>query len=129
MKTWSLVVVLYTQWLYLCVQGESISRSYNVLHSFKPNEPFTLRSTISLTPSPETNGIVTSIVHTNDCLSNALLERMDALITDGGYYQVKVVDSESDHTILTSVEACQVRRANFRYVTSSTMIIVHFIAL
>ena len=38
-------------------------------------------------------------------------------------YLVQVIDSESDHTILTSVEACQVRRANFRYVISHTMML------
>lgn len=120
-KMRSLVGVLITQWLLFGVQGESISRSYKVLHSFSPSESFTPRSTISLSHSSETNGIVTSIEHENECLSTTVMEKMDALVADGGFYQVQVIDSESDHTILTSVEACQVRRANFRESISLTI--------
>ena len=49
-------------------------------------------------------------------MDKAVFEEMDAVVSSGGFYKVKVVDEESGASSLASVPGCDVRRANFRYV-------------
>ncbi len=80
------------------------------------------RGTITLSTSNNgENGIITSIENDQSCLGPNALQDMDDLVSEDGFYRVKIVDEEgsindgrNEKSVLASVPGCEVRRANFR---------------
>ena len=89
-------------------------KTYDVYHSLvgaNVGESFVSRGTISLSLS-DTNDLVATPQHNE--------KAEDLLLTLGGeslqtmFYQIKVVDTETQQSVLASVPACQTRRSNLR---------------
>lgn len=80
------------------------------------NEDAPSSSASSLSPKVELE-----IVNQEDAFTVEMVNSM--VSNDGALYQVKLIEEGQDHSkqstsaILATVPACQVRRANFRYVT------------
>ena len=97
-------------------------KTFQIYHSYTKNNEFKPRGTIQLIK--EEDGSVTASVHNGDeegsgsgsFLNDATFEGIDALVSSGGYYKLKIVDEESGASSMTSVSGCDVRRAYFRYV-------------
>jgi hypothetical protein len=83
------------------------AKAWQLLHSLDSGKTFTERGTVSLDLN-EDGQVDIKLDHTDNCLD---LEAVNAL-SSTGLYQVKLVKDSTE--ILTSVPACQVRRANFR---------------
>jgi len=88
-------------------------KTFQIYHAFRTNE-FKPRGTIQLTTSTEDGSVVASVHGQEGSLDKAVFEEMDAVVSSGGFYKVKVVDEESGASSLASVPGCDVRRANFR---------------
>ncbi len=85
------------------------TRSWQLLHSLDSGKTFTERGTVALTLT-DAGEVEINVVNADNCLD---LQSINSLT--GGLYQVKLVKDQDESTaILTSVPACQVRRANFR---------------
>ena len=99
-------------------------KTFQIYHSYTNNNEFKPRGTIQLIK--EEDGSVTASVQNEDeegsgsgsgsFLNDATFEGIDALVSSGGYYKLKIVDEESGASSMASVSGCDVRRANFRYV-------------
>ena len=96
---------------------------FQVYHSMGQNKPFLPRGKVLFTILGEdynNNKVVsTTIEHNDDCLGINALEDMDELIKEGGFYRIKIVEEGGDDvgrngSVMASVPACEVRRANFR---------------
>jgi len=95
-------------------------KTFQIYHSYTKNNEFKPRGTIQLIK--EEDGSVTASVHNGDeegsgsgsFLNDATFEGIDALVSSGGYYKLKIVDEESGASSMTSVSGCDVRRAYFR---------------
>lgn len=85
------------------------SKSWQLLHSLNSGKTFTERGTVSLALN-EAGEVEINVENAENCLD---LQAVNSLT--GGLYQVKLVkDNDESTAVLTSVPACQVRRANFR---------------
>lgn len=92
-------------------------KTFQVYHSLGQTRPFVPRGTIKFTVEKE--GLVSTIENDHSCLGGSALEEMDALVSEGGYYRIKIVDEEgngSGGSVMASVPGCEVRRSNFRSV-------------
>jgi hypothetical protein len=85
------------------------AKAWQLLHSLDSGKTFTERGTVSLDLN-EDGQVDIKLDHADNCLD---LDAVNAL-SSAGLYQVKLVKDSVE--ILTSVPACHVRRANFRYV-------------
>jgi hypothetical protein len=104
--------------------NQTLQKSWTLLHSFGGSTDFTKRGTISLsidetaaTPADPAAAVTMDIANEVEFTPadvQAMLEHE--------WYQLKIVpdgkDSKSVPAVRTSVPACQLRRANFRYVIS-----------
>ena len=84
------------------------------------SKPFIPRGTITISTS-NNEGTITTIENDQSCLGPNALKDMDDLVSEDGFYRIKVVDevgssfdSGSEKSVLASVPGCEVRRANFR---------------
>lgn len=85
------------------------SKSWQLLHSLDSGKTFTERGTVFLALT-DAGEVEINVANADNCLD---LQSINSLI--GGLYQVKLVKDQDESTaVLTSVPACQVRRANFR---------------
>ncbi len=105
-------------------------KTFQIYHSFGQNKPFLPRGTITLSTtasddstnssdetssnSKDNNGIITTVENNDDCLGVNAIQYMDELVSNNGFYRIKIVDEENEKSILGSVPGCEVRRANFR---------------
>lgn len=85
------------------------NKTWQLLHSLDSGKTFSERGAVSLTLN-EAGEVAISIANADSCLD---LQAVNSLA--GGLYQVKLIrDNDESTAVLTSVPACQVRRANFR---------------
>lgn len=82
------------------------ARSWQLLHSLDSGKNFSERGTVSLALNEEGKPEMT-VEHADNCLDLGAINTLSS-----GLYQVKLVSGSQE--VLTSVPACQVRRANFR---------------
>ncbi len=93
------------------------NKSWELLHSLDSGKSFSSRGTVSLALN-DAGEVEISVANADSCLD---LQTVNSLA--GGLYQIKLIkDNDESTAVLTSVPACQVRRANFRYVD-----VLHFI--
>ena len=59
---------------------------------------------------------MTTVTAENNALDESSFQAIDELVSNGGFYRVKIVDQESGASVLASVPGCDVQRAKFRYV-------------
>mmetsp|Transcript_4184 Transcript_4184/g.4746 ORF Transcript_4184/g.4746 Transcript_4184/m.4746 type:complete len:325 (-) Transcript_4184:169-1143(-) len=120
----------------IIVQGSTTAdqqqqKSFKIYHSLGETKPFVSRGTIRLSTTSSSDsskkeststtantstssGIVATIEHESDCLTN-ISQDMDDLISNNGFYRIKIVDNDDESkSVLASVPGCEVRRANFR---------------
>ena len=103
----ALRVVLAALLLSLC----TAKKSWQLLHSLDSGKTFSTRGTVSLALN-DAGDVEISVANADNSLD---LQAVNSLA--GGLYQVKLMrDNDESTAVLTSVPACQVRRANFRYV-------------
>lgn len=101
-------------------------KTFKIYHSLGQTKPFLPRGTITF--STESNvdadagtdsnvNINTVVENDESCLGENALQDMDELVSEGGFYRIKIVDEENNgKSVLASVPGCEVKRANFRYV-------------
>ena len=96
------------------------SKTFKIYHSLGQSKPFIPRGTITISTS-NNEGTITTIENDQSCLGPNALKDMDDLVSEDGFYRIKVVDevgssfdSGSEKSVLASVPGCEVRRANFR---------------
>ena len=99
-------------------------RTYKIYHSLGKEKNFVPRGTItfsteSSSESSDDNkgtGSLTTVVENDaSCFGEGALQSFDELVSQGGYYSIKVVDEENGgQSVLASVPGCEVKRANFR---------------
>ena len=108
-------------------------KTFSMYHSFGQNKPFLKRGTITFSTESSSssndndhnNVITTTVENNNNWFSDEqVLQDMDELVANNGFYRIKIVDdidanNNSDNTVnlkgvLASVPGCEVRRANFR---------------
>lgn len=95
-----------------------VLKTYKIYHSTDsgPSDTFSPRGTIRLSTPPtgsDDEGIVASVEHEENCLSDAA-EQIDALVSSEGFYRIKLVDEDNGRSVLASVPGCDFRRSNFR---------------
>ena len=101
-------------------------KTFKIYHSLGLTKPFLPRGTITFSTESnvDTDGgtasnanINTVVENDESCLGENALQGMDELVSEGGFYRIKIVDEENDgKSVLASVPGCEVKRANFRYV-------------
>lgn len=107
-------------------------KTFQIYHSFGQNKPFLPRGTITLSTTTDTatdstnssdettsnnkdnSDIITTVENNDDCLGVNAIQDMDELVSNNGFYRIKIVDEENENSILASVPGCEVKRANFR---------------
>lgn len=99
--------------------SSTAQRTYKIYHSFGQKKGFVPRGTITLSTessSDSDKGSLTTVVENDaDCFGEGALQDFDELVTQSGYYSIKVVDEENNgQSVLASVPGCEVKRANFR---------------
>jgi len=99
--TMALLCVLVS--VLLCVTNAS--KSWSLLHSFDSGKTFTERGVLTLGLSDE-GSLEFELKNNENCVADTSLKSSKNL------YQLKIMYGNSE--VLTSVPACQVRRANFR---------------
>lgn len=86
-------------------------KSWSLFHSFDSGKTFTERGTLSLRLTEE-GQVEAKVEHSSN--AGLELDQVNALAAKN-LYQLKLTTSTGEE-VITSVPACQVRRANFRYV-------------
>mmetsp|Transcript_19575 Transcript_19575/g.24689 ORF Transcript_19575/g.24689 Transcript_19575/m.24689 type:complete len:343 (+) Transcript_19575:176-1204(+) len=100
-------------------------KTFKIYHSLGQSKPFIPRGTIILSTSDGVSSgdgeVTTTIENDQDCLGPNALQDMDDLVSEDGFYRIKIVDEQGasvdsgrERSILASVPGCEVRRANFR---------------
>lgn len=88
-------------------------KTFQVYHSYKSND-FKTRGVIQI--FLDEDGSIISSIHDNGkgSIDDSVLEGIDALVSSGGFYRIKVVDEPSGTSVMASASSCEVRRAKFR---------------
>jgi hypothetical protein len=103
--------LLWVQWV--TALDELLTKSWTLSHSFHGGPDATIRGKITLSIA---NGVVDLQLDTDEhCLSRNAVETL----WESGWYQLQLrEDGDSQAPVIrTSVPACQLVRANFRYVS------------
>lgn len=85
------------------------TKQWTLLHSFNGRD-FAPRATVLLHGKDDGTAEMT-LTNDNDAVVG--VTQIKAMM-DFGLYQLKLIDQETQSTILTSVPSCQVRQASFR---------------
>ena len=105
----SLLAVLHSA---VAAADDNLQRTWTLYHSMNPklgDAGFTQRGTVTL----QADGDAAQLTAEN----TALTAENVATMMSSGWYQVKLVENGSSSTavpVMTTVPACQLRRANFR---------------
>jgi len=91
----------------------SVLKTFQIYHALKPGA-FTPRGTIELSAGEGGAIVSTFIMDESKPLNDGILEGLDAIVSNNGFYRIKLEDKESGSAVVASVPACDVRRANFR---------------
>lgn len=124
----SLLIISLTS---ICTSATATSKSFKVYHSLGQNKPFLPRGTITFstgggvedeTSVNDDNSITATVENEQNCLGENALQDIDDLVSNNGFYRIKVVDEENgSQSVLASVLGCEVKRANFREEISLSM--------
>lgn len=90
-----------------------VLKTFQIYHALKPNT-FTPRGTIEISSDEE--GSIVSTFQSDESISldDEVLEGLDAIVSNNGFYRIKLEDKDSGAAVIASVPACDVRRANLR---------------
>jgi len=105
------------------VANSAINKKYKVYHSLRPTTNphyFSPRGHITLDAYADT--VATSFEESNEnsCLYDSLGD-IDSLVQSNGLYRLKIVDEETNRSVIISVPSCELRRSNFREEISLTI--------
>jgi len=95
-------------------------KTFQIYHALKPNT-FTPRGTIEISYDGEGSLVSTFQTDESNSLDDEVLEGLDAIVSNNGFYRIKVEDKDSGAAVIASVPACDVRRANLRYVSNDLL--------
>jgi len=105
---WSLLLVFSSQHV-TATAAVAAQKSWTLWHSFDSGKTFTERGVLTLGLLEEDGTLEMKLKQQENCVVVA-----DPLKLQSELYQLKIISSTDEMEILTSVPACQIRRANFR---------------
>jgi hypothetical protein len=88
-------------------------KTFQIYHALKPNI-FTPRGTIEISFDGNGSLVSTFQMDESNSLDDEVLKGLDAIVSNNGFYRIKVEDKDSGAAVIASVPACDVRRANLR---------------
>jgi hypothetical protein len=101
--------------------AEALHRTWTLYHSLDPKlgaAGFTKRGVVTLTSSDDaTDGLQLTVENDEEAALEAL---SISQMMESGWYQLQLVEEGSPSSVVpvqTTIPACQLRRANFRYVS------------
>lgn len=93
--------------------SNTVLKSFQLYHSVQPNK-FTPRGKINLMKDSEGSLEARFEEDGENTLVDDFFKGLDDIISRNGFYKIKVEDSESGKSVITSAPGCDVKRANFR---------------
>jgi hypothetical protein len=88
-----------------------LTKKWTLYHSMGEGEDWLLRGTVTLEiGGGEGEKIQLNVDNQEGCLSESALEHLQI----AAWYKLKLVEEGTEASVMTTVSACQVRRANFR---------------